>query len=151
MHRFAPSTAKTEHIAQIVILLLACVFGTDYLIRPPTKGLYIVEQLIGPLQPVGALFLFLGVMGLVGELWMEIGRRKAPPESPVSYICRAKNRWWPSFTAHVGLCALYGGLTGGCVVEMVGNGHLYGLRIVSITLMFAVWHAFFAQRRRHAP
>lgn len=151
MHTFLPEPARTEHIAQIVVLLLACTLGADYLSNPPIDGLYIVERLIGPLPPWGAVFLFCGVMGLVGELWMEIGRKKSLPQEPIGYICRARNRWWPSFTAHVILCALYAGLFFGCLAEMAVNSHLYGLRVTSVTLMFAVWHGFFAQRRRHAP
>lgn len=152
LYRFhIPGPATTERVAQIVILLLACCYGVDYLTAPPKYSLYTIEELIGPLPPWGALFLTFGIMGLIGELWMEIGRRKQPPENPIPYICEAKNRWWPSFVAHVALCAMYAGLAAGSVAEMLIHGHVYGVRVVGVMSMFTVWNGFFAQRRRHAP
>jgi hypothetical protein len=148
--RFAPEPATTEHIAQIVSLILACAYGVDYLIEPPRASLYTVEELIGPLPPWGAMFLVFGIMGLIGELWMEVGR-KQPPVPQIPYVCTAKNRWWPSFTAHVVLCAMYAGLAAGSVVEMIVNGHFYGARVVTLMIILTTWHAFFAQRRRNAP
>lgn len=150
MYRLVPSPAGTERIAQILILLLACSFGTDYLIEPPKATLYTTEQLIGGLLPLwGAAFLTLGIMGLLGELWMAIGHAKEPSENPVGYICTARNRWWPSFTAHVGLCGMYAGIGFGCIAEMIVHGHLYGMRVVGGMFMLVVGHCFFAQKRRH--
>jgi len=150
MLRFIPEPATSEHIAQIIFLLWACAYGVDYLMEPPKASLYTVEELIGPLAPWGAMFLVFGMMGLIGELWLEVGRKESSRRR-ILYICRAKNRWWPSFTAHIALCGMYAGLAAGTVAEMIVNGHFYGARVVFLMFVLTTWHGFFAQRRRHAP
>lgn len=134
--------------AQIVFFILACVFGADYLMTPPKTTLYVVERWI-PIAPIGALFLFCGMMGLVGEWWIELGRSKPPKEASVRWLIRQENRWWPSFTAHSILCAVYMGMGAGCVAELIVNHHFYGTRVAVATFALAAGHWMFAQRSRH--
>lgn len=135
--------------AQIVFLILACGAGADYLMQPPKSSLYIVETFI-PRAPFGMIFLVLGIMGLIGEWWKELGRSKPPTEASVRWICQSDNRWWPSFTAHAALCAIYVGIFFGCVTEQIVNHHPYGIRVGLAMLALGTGHWAFAQRSRHA-
>lgn len=104
-----------------------------------------IEHVI-PLTICGALFLLFGVMGLVGELWMELGRSQRPSLG-IPYVCYSENRWWPSFVAHACLCAIYMALTAGYMMEMVVHWHLWGMRHPAIMFAFAAMHYAFAQKR----
>lgn len=116
-------------LAQICLLNLACIWGADYLMKQPRGSLNIVEHVI-PLIMCGVLFLFFGVMGIIGELWMELGRSQKL-----------------SFVAHAGLCAIYTALTAGYMMEMAVHWHLWGMRSPAIMFSFAAMHYAFAQKR----
>jgi len=135
-------------LAQIALLTLACIWGADYLITQPKGSLDYVEHVI-PLNLCGVLFLFFGVMGIIGELWMELGRSQKASLVNIPFICHAQNRWWPSFAAHAGLCALYSALTAGYLAEMFVHWHLWGMRTPAVMFAFAAMHWAFTQRRRH--
>lgn len=138
-------------VAQMFLLVLACLWGVDYMMEPPKTSLYVAERMIISLPLWGSFFLLFGLVGLLGEWWMEAGRNKTPSDASVPYICQAENRWWPSFGAHAALCAMYASLGAGCVVEMTINRHWHGMRMVGGMATIAVGHWVFAQRRRHAP
>lgn len=113
----------------------------------PRGSLNKLEHVI-PLVLCGLLFLSFGVMGIIGELWIEMGRTKPPSES-VPFWCRIENRWWPSFTAHGFLCAVYSALGAGYIVEMIVDTHLWGMRAPAVMFAFAAMHYVFAQKRKH--
>lgn len=136
-------------IAQIAILVLACNWGIDYLLDPPKKALYAAEQTV-TLPPIGALLFAFGIMGLIGELWMFIGRSKDPETAWRTFLCRSENRWWPSWFAHSVLCAIYLGFFVWCIIEMLVNSHIHGMRVATAMLTLAAGHWVFAQRRKHA-
>ena len=133
---------------QIICLLWACSAGADYLMDPPISALYVVETLT-PRPPSGVVFLFLGIMGLVGEWWRELGSRRIVFEAPPYWVCRRENRWWPSWVAHSGLAAIYFALLVTCIGEMILNHHLYGLRVAFAMLSFCGAHLYFAQKYRY--
>ena len=136
-------------MAQICLLILACIWGSDYLLEQPRSSLDAVEHVI-PLPLLGGMFLFFGVMGIIGELWMEVGDRKDEPSWPkMPYICTSENRWWPSFTAHLGLCSIHAGLGFAYIAEMCTGRHLWGGRAPALMFVLAAMHGVFVQRRRH--
>jgi hypothetical protein len=136
--------------AQIVLLCLAVIWGTDYLITPNwaiAPSLTVVESAF-PIPVWGAVFLFGGVMGLVGELWLEIGRNHTPPRRPPPLLCRAENRWWVSFTAHAGLCSLYTSVGVGYALDLLQSWHVWGCRAPALMFAFAFGHWVFMSRRK---
>lgn len=139
-------------VAQIVLLSVAVTWGVDYLITPDsaiTASLTVVERAM-PLPVWGCLFLFFGCMGLLGEVWMEVGRHHPRPhDANIPALRRAENRWWPSYTAHTALLALYAGLGAGYALELFINSHLYGCRAPVLMGAFAVGHWVFMNRRKN--
>lgn len=136
---------------QIALLVLACFFGTDYLITPDwavAPSLSVVEAAL-PLPVWGWLFLTFGAIGLIGENWIELGRHKPPPQKPLRGICQAENRWWPSYLAHSMLCAMYATLGLGYALELVTSWHLWGFRAPALMWMIAYGHFVFIGRRRN--
>jgi hypothetical protein len=136
-------------LAQICLLILACIWGADYLLNQPSASLDAVEHVL-PLHLLGAMFLLFGVMGIIGELWMEIGNKDGDLSwSKMPYICTAENRWWPSFTAHLGLCGIYAGLGFAYIAEMLAGWHLWGGHDPALMFVLAAMHGVFVRRRRH--
>jgi len=143
--------ASLLRIFQLGALVLACGWGIDYMLRPPRYDLYTFERLLGEALPWwGATLLTMGLMGLIGEVWVEAGRgRNHAPAIP--YVCTSRNRWWPSCLAHSVLCAIYGGFAAGCYVDMLVSGYFYGARMAGGMLLLSIGHGAFAHRRhRHA-
>lgn len=146
--RKSTADAAWMKAAQIIFLILPCVWGVDYLSGPPKKALYVVEQYL-PTTQMGVLLIILGMMGLIGEWWRELGKSKPPQEASVRYLCQPENRWWWSFTAHVGLCGIYMGLGMGCVMELIVNNHFYGIKVAYGLFAVATAHLVFAHRSRY--
>lgn len=135
---------------QIALLVLAILWGIDYLITPHwaiAPALSVIEAAL-PIPIWGTLFLTFGITGLIGELWLEMGRHKPPPRHPVPFICRTENRWWPSYTAHALLCALYATVGVGYLLELVVSWHVWGFRACAMMWMIAYGHWVFMARRR---
>ena len=149
VYAWAADDKLSERRAQIFLLIFACICGADYLMDQPRKSLDAVEHVI-PLQLLGGLFLFFGILGIIGELWMEIGYRKEEPWPKVPYICSAENRWWPSFTAYTGLCAIYMALGFFYLTEMGVSWHLWGGRNPALMFGLGFVHWSFAQKRKYA-
>lgn len=146
MYQWASDTLL-QRLAQISLFTLACIGGADYLMPQPRGSLNALEHLL-PLRAVGALFLFFGVMGLIGECWIEIGR-KTSPGLRIPYVCSAENRWWPSYVAHFALCTSYLAFTFAYLAEMFVHWHLWGDRYPAFLFSVAVTHGAFAQKRKN--
>lgn len=142
---------KRLRIAQIVLLFVAVAWGVDYIITPHSElppSLLVVEA-AAPLPVWGLGFLIFGLMGIAGELWMEFGRHHPVLHTPkVPAICRAENRWWPSFTAHAVLIGLFSAVAMGQALVLVLDWHLWGLRGPVMLGAFAVGNWVFMKRRR---
>lgn len=146
VYQWASDDKLSERRAQVCLLILACIWGADYLMPQPRGSLSTVEHVV-PLQFLGGLFLIFGIMGIIGELWIEVGKASKPVKVPI--ICNAENRWWPSFTAHLALCGVYSALGFGYILEMIVDGHLWGGRAPAVMVAFASVHWVFAQKRKH--
>lgn len=144
---------KRLRIAQLVLLGVGVSWGIDYLITPDDQiaaALTVVERAF-PIYVWGYAFLTFGIIGYLGELWMEIAAHHpalAQPHTPMPF--RTENRWWPSFTAHCALLALYAAVGAGYAIELVINHHLYGFRAPVLMWAFAVGHWVFMKRRQNA-
>lgn len=137
---------------QILLLVLAVAWGLDYLITPDwaiTPSLSVVEAAL-PIPVWGFLFLASGITGLAGELWIELGRHKPPPKRPIPVLCKAENRWWPSYTAHTILCALYAAVGVGYLLNLVVSWHVWGFRSCLIMWVIAFGHFVFMSRGRRS-
>jgi hypothetical protein len=138
---------------QVLVLVAACQWGIDYIQHPEPDDLYVFERMMDghpiPLPVIGWLLLSLGMLGLVGELWFEMGDRKTRGTVPA--VCTASSRWWPSFTAHSGLCAAYIAIGVGSLIQMLWSGDLYGWRMTGGAGLLAFAHYIYMQRRRNAP
>lgn len=138
-------------ITQIVILFLALCWGYDYLATPSgelTKSLTVVEQ-AAPIWVWGTAFLTFGTVGLLGEVWIEVGRRRPAFEYRRLGALRHENRWWPSYTAHSFLCALYVGVGVGYATNLVISQHLWGVRSPALMFSLAAVHWVFVNRRHN--
>lgn len=150
---FIDNDASVVGLFQLVLLVIACNWGVDYMMDPPHYSLYIYEQMMDdgpiPLPLWGFLLLSLAILGFIGEVWIQSGNHD---DSRLPAICRSERRWLPSFIAHAGLCSAYLAIGVGCALEQFNNSHLHGLRMTS-SVMFglALGHAIFAWRRRHVP
>lgn len=130
---------------QLALLVLACIWGADYLMKPPSESRYTAEMWL-PLAPLGVAILTFGIVGIIGWGWKDSGRRNTSPDAP--FLCRIQQRWWPSFIAHTVLCAIYAGLgvVGGA--EQVWNNHLHGGRVTAAMLVLSAAHWWHAQNSR---
>lgn len=139
-------------IAQLVILfLLALCWGYDYLATPSgelTKSLTVVEQ-AAPMWMWGTAFLTFGTVGLLGEVWIEVGRRRPAFEYRRLPPLRHENRWWLSYTAHSVLCVLYVGVGVGYIANLVISHHLWGMRPPALMFALAAVHWVFVNRRQN--
>lgn len=136
---------------QIAMLVLAVLFGIDYLITPDWAigpALSVVEDAL-PIPVWGFGFLSFGVVGLAGELWIELGRHKPPPRRPIPVMCRSENRWWPSYIAHSMLCAMYATVGFGYFLNLLLAWHVWGFRACAMMWMIAYGHFVFIGRRRN--
>lgn len=134
--------------AQIVLLFLAVVWGLDYLITPDwaiAPAMSVVEQAM-PIPVWGAAFLTFGVLGLLGELWMELGRYR-PPHHMRAF---PESRWWVSYLSHAALLMLYATVGVGYALELVVNSHIWGCRAPLMMWAIAFGHWVFMSRRKNA-
>lgn len=103
-----------------------------------------------PIPVWGFLFLSAGVLGLFGEVWIDLGRHKPAPKKPIPAMCRAENRWWPSYLAHSMLCSLYATVGFGYLLNLVTGWHVWGFRSCLVMWMIAYGHFVFIGRRRNS-
>lgn len=120
-------------IARLVILFLALCWGYDYLATPMW----------------GTAFLTFGTVGLLGEVWIEVGRRRPAFEYRRLPPLRHENRWWLSYTAHSVLCVLYVGVGVGYIANLVISHHLWGMRSPALMFALAAVHWVFVNRRQN--
>ena len=139
-YRFVTNTSL--RIVQIGLLLEAIVRGVNYLVTPSDASmLYHAAQGTMPLYVWGIMFIAMGLIGLLGELWMSYNG------STLGW----DNRSWPSFISHIGLMALFAGFAASAVVGIVERGApFYGFVTPFDFVVFSVAHWAFARRRKHA-
>lgn len=133
---------------QLALLVVACLFGFDYLTTPPdslTPTLNVVADAF-PIPMWGTAFAFFGVLGLLGELWIELGKSYDPKHPPGPWGLRASQRWWYTYAAHAALCTMYAGVGVGYFVDQVVAHHLWGLRSGGLMFLLAIGHFVFLNR-----
>ena len=134
--------------AQLFLFVLALLFGFDYLATPAgelTKSLTVVEAAF-PIPVWGIAFLLFGTLGLLGELWIELGVAYSLKHPHGPDWLQAGNRWVPTAVSHFALMVLYTGVGVGYVVNLIIAGHLWGARSPALMFLLAYGHLVFMNR-----
>lgn len=150
---------------QIFLQGVAVGWGVDYIITPAYatgSALSVIERAF-PLWVWGLFFITAGLVGLLGELWMEYCRRmerrrllgytrrksdQGCCSEKARFMARERVRSWPSYLAHCGLLALYSSLGLGYALNLIVEWHLWGIRAPLLMWALACAHWIYMQRRR---
>lgn len=145
---------------QLFVLTIAVVWGIDYLITPEWAigtALSVIERAF-PLYVWGVFFLSAGLLGFVGEAWLEYCRRLEKTARPWpgrrkrdrigDCLTASENQGWLSYIAHAGLLALYASLGLGYLLNLIVEWHIWGLRAPVLMWGFAAAHWIFMNRRK---
>ncbi|QJD50434.1 hypothetical protein SEA_CHRIS_32 [Mycobacterium phage Chris] len=137
-YRFVPNFAL--RIVQQALLVEAIVRGFNYMSTPDaSSALYTELEQSAPLGVWGALFIFCGVLGLIGEAWMAYD----------GTVLRWTHRAWLAFIAHVGLLSLFGAFAFSSMIGVLSREPIYGYVSPYDFAFFALGHWAYARRRKH--